>query len=97
MTICASGASRASRSMPSTTRDVRIAFVGMLMMPGRHSRYAARMMSTRSRRRNGSPPLKVSQYGAWPRLRNVRSYSSSVKSATRFRHTLQVRQVELQR
>jgi hypothetical protein len=68
------------RSAPATTRLVNQPLVGMVTIAGRHARVAERMMSGRSPRRNGSPPLKVIHAGARPTERKTAAHSSASSS-----------------
>src|SRR5438128_831180 len=85
------------RAMRSTLSGMmgRIAFVGMLMTPGRQCLYASCASSTTCGYISGSPPLMVNQYGEWPREAKILSHSSIVSSFSRFIQMLQVRQREL--
>ena len=59
MPIWLVGHSRQMRSTRSTMRSVSRPLVGMVMTDGRQCRYALMTISSRSLRRNGSPPVKV--------------------------------------
>ena len=69
-------------STPARIRLVNQPLVGMLTMAGWQWWMADRMMSGRSPRRNGSPPLKVIHVGAVPMEANTRPHSSAVSSLT---------------
>ena len=82
MTSCVSGLPLQIFSTPDTTRSVNHPLLGMLTIAGSQYRVAVRMMSGRSLRRNGSPPLKVSQAGALPSDAKTRPHSSASSSLT---------------
>ncbi len=67
---------------PATTRSVNQPLVGMLTTAGRQWRTAMPMMSGRSPRRKGSPPLKVIHAGARPKDLNTCSHSAASSSLT---------------
>ena len=67
---------------PATTRSVNHPLVGMFTTAGRQCSTAEPMMSGRSPRRKGSPPLKVIHAGARPRDLNTRVHSSASSSLT---------------
>src|SRR5690554_4668579 len=95
MMIWALGQVLAICSVFSTMVFTNRPLVGILMIRGRETLYIPEMISTMSRRRNGSPPLKVIQYGLLPTLRKIFVYSSTLRLSAFFFQMRQVLQREL--